>query len=361
VNEVPPSQDPADEVDDLYRRASARDPSRPSEAVRRRVLDHAAQLAAERAATAATEGPTKIGFARRAYRSSWRPAIFGTLAAAGLAGLLIAPQFLTPRGPGPLLSREQHPLPKAEEAPAPETTAPAAQATAPAPAAQASAATGAAPAPASPELTERLSQYAADEPLVSVPRKQVQSALRGRVAARNAVPADSAAQLAAKNAPDELQNLTASQSTAAASAGAATEEKRARTAGSPVNALSAPTALSAGAQPPMSAPTPTERVQVTAARRTDPAAELRRAAENGDVAKLQTLLDGRPVVDARDADGRTALMVATLHGQAHVVDVLLAHGADPNAADANGTTPLQAALAGAQPSIAAALQRAGAR
>jgi ankyrin repeat protein len=93
----------------------------------------------------------------------------------------------------------------------------------------------------------------------------------------------------------------------------------------------------------------------------DPAAELRRAAEIGDVAKLQTLLERQSVVDARDEDGRTALMLATLHGRAHAVDVLLAHGADPNAADARGTTPLQAALAGHQAAIAAALQRAGAR
>jgi len=40
---------------------------------------------------------------------------------------------------------------------------------------------------------------------------------------------------------------------------------------------------------------------------------------------------------------------------------LLAHGADPNAADAQGNTPLQIALAGGDPAIVAALQRAGAR
>jgi ankyrin repeat protein len=66
-------------------------------------------------------------------------------------------------------------------------------------------------------------------------------------------------------------------------------------------------------------------------------------------------------IDARDESGRTALMLATLHGQTHAVDTLLASGADPNAADAQGTTPLQAAIAGGQPSIVAALRRAGAR
>jgi ankyrin repeat protein len=90
----------------------------------------------------------------------------------------------------------------------------------------------------------------------------------------------------------------------------------------------------------------------------DPAAELRRAAETGDAPTLQRLLDGQPDVDARDASGRTALLLAAQHGQARAVDVLLAHGADPNAADANGNTPLKAAIEGHQPAIAAALQRA---
>lgn len=111
---------------------------------------------------------------------------------------------------------------------------------------------------------------------------------------------------------------------------------------------------SAGARA-MAAPMP------QAMRQTDPAAALRRAAEIGDVAGLQALLDERVDIDARDAGGRTALMLATLHGRADAVDALLAHGADPNAADAQGTTPLQAAEAGDQPAIVAALRRAGAR
>src|SRR6202790_1481530 len=95
MNEVPPGRDESDDADDLYRRASALDESRPSELVRRRVLDHAAQMAAERAAQNA---PPRIASARGALRT-WRrrrPAIFGTLAAAALAGLLITPRFFTP-------------------------------------------------------------------------------------------------------------------------------------------------------------------------------------------------------------------------------------------------------------------------
>ena len=79
------------------------------------------------------------------------------------------------------------------------------------------------------------------------------------------------------------------------------------------------------------------------------------------VASLQALLGKQPAIDARDEGGRTALMLATLHGQSGAVEVLLASGADPNAVDAQGVTPLQAAMAANQPAIAEALRRAGAR
>jgi ankyrin repeat protein len=77
--------------------------------------------------------------------------------------------------------------------------------------------------------------------------------------------------------------------------------------------------------------------------------------------KLRVLLDQQVDIEARDASGRTALMLATLRGRAAAVDALLASGADPNAADASGTRPLQAAVANDQQAIAAALRRAGAR
>ena len=46
-----------------------------------------------------------------------------------------------------------------------------------------------------------------------------------------------------------------------------------------------------------------------------------------------------------DAAGRTALMIATLHGRSQAVSVLLDYGADPNIADASGESPRDAALA----------------
>jgi len=92
----------------------------------------------------------------------------------------------------------------------------------------------------------------------------------------------------------------------------------------------------------------------------DPA-DLRRAAERGDLTKLRTLMAEGVPTEARDADGRTALMLAVQHGRADVVNELLAHGADPGAADADGETPLQTAVITGQTVVAEALRRAGTR
>ena len=102
MSELPPNPHESDPVDELYRRASALDAGRPSESVRRAVLDHAAQLAARAAAQGVGENQPGVGRDQRRparRRMWWKPAAFGTLAAAGLAGLLITPQFLTPRAP----------------------------------------------------------------------------------------------------------------------------------------------------------------------------------------------------------------------------------------------------------------------
>jgi len=301
MNEVPPGRDESDDVDDLYRRASALDESRPSELVRRRVLDHAAQLAAERAAK---NVPPRIASARGANRT-WRrrrPAIFGTLAAAALAGLLITPRFFTPSVP------------------------PGAPPSAP-------------PMAALPTMTA--APPAADSRNQEAPAPAAAEQRANRIAGP-------AAEFAAKDSPAKMQNMAAARSKTAASAGMQAEARRdqdvASTATSQAGALAQPMASLAAA-----------------GRSSDPAAELRRAAEIGDLPEMQTLLDKQPLIEARDENGRTALMLAALHGQSQAVDVLLAHGADPNAADGHGTTPLQAAVAGNQQAIAAALRRAGAR
>ena len=303
MNEVPPGQDEADDADDLYRRASARDGSRPSEAVRRRVLDHAAQLAAERAAEISA---AKLAATRAANRRWRRPAIFGTLAAAALAGLLVTPRFFTPGAPPPTASQ----LPTASLRP---------QAASP-PAAEAylqEAQTPAASAPAPPRTPARTAEYAA------------------------------------KNNLAAPKIMGSARSNAAASADMAADARRGQDVAASGATASGATAARA---PPYSV-----AVAPAAPRASDPAAELRRAAEIGDTPRLQMLLGRQLAIDARDANGRTALMLAVLRGESRAVDMLLASGADPNAADGRGTTPLQAAIAGNRPAIVAALQRAGAR
>lgn len=88
---------------------------------------------------------------------------------------------------------------------------------------------------------------------------------------------------------------------------------------------------------------------------------LWRAAEAGDVPGLRTAFTGRVDINSRNADGRTALMLAVRQGQANAVRELLAHGADPNVPDGYGTTPLHAATAAGNSSIIVVLKQAGAR
>jgi ankyrin repeat protein len=66
-------------------------------------------------------------------------------------------------------------------------------------------------------------------------------------------------------------------------------------------------------------------------------------------------------VNARDSEGRTALMLAARHGQTKAVLALLAAGADPNVADSHGFTPLRVANSAGNSSIIVALKKAGGR
>lgn len=69
--------------------------------------------------------------------------------------------------------------------------------------------------------------------------------------------------------------------------------------------------------------------------------------DEDDPAGVALLLKLKAKVDARDAEGRSALHEAAFAGHAQVVDALLAAHADPAARDARGRTPLHEAARGA--------------
>lgn len=96
----------------------------------------------------------------------------------------------------------------------------------------------------------------------------------------------------------------------------------------------------------------------------EPSKEFIKAAKQGDLAKLSTLLNSDPaLLRASDTDGSTALHCAAWKGHLQVVQFLLQAGADVNAQNNNdhwGTTPLHAAAHANQTAIAQLLLDAGA-
>jgi Ankyrin repeats (many copies) len=351
VNEPPPNEaDEVDEVDEQYRRAAARDASGPRDSVRHAILRHAAELAAQRAAQggpvqsdpdqnapgARRSGelsPVKLDFKQPAANETrWRPAAYGGLAAAALAGLLIAPHFLPPSpAPAPLpptsssLQAAVSASKKTEAAPTtPMETAPSAQ--------------GVTTMPTTAMRPRTLTRNEAIAPRADAPAgtSSVSSAASDAVAG-GATRANAAAGAATASATGSLDK--AAPPLAAKPRAFADEAPPAPVVGS------AAVATLAAVRP--HAPI-------------DSATALRQAAKGGDTSRLKALLDEPIDVDARDPAGRTALMLAVIGGQAQAVEALLARGADPNAADSSGTTPLAAALAANHADITAALRRAGA-
>lgn len=306
MNRLPPQPGPPEDADERYRRASALDPSRPSEAVRRAILANAAQLSAR---------PSRS----RASRLWWRPALFGTLAAAALAGLLIVPRYLAPApggsGEGVL-------------------SANASKAAAVVPPAEQEARSAPSAAPSSREFMYVQPQRPADS--------------RRAVGAPSADAAAKAPRVASRQQPaNTTDETTARQDSPGYATPSPEGAARMRAQAGSSAAVAGRSALAA---PAPSSPTDAETGEA-----------LRRAAESGDLVALQGLMRAQVVLNSRDAEGRTALMLAALHGQGAVVNTLLQHGADPNIPDLRGTTPLAAALAAGHLPIAEALQRHGAR
>ncbi len=82
--------------------------------------------------------------------------------------------------------------------------------------------------------------------------------------------------------------------------------------------------------------------------------------EEDDAAGVQLLLKHKARVDARDAQGRSALHEAAFAGHVEIIQALLAAHADPQARDGKGRTPLLAAARGARLAAIDALVAAGA-
>jgi len=96
----------------------------------------------------------------------------------------------------------------------------------------------------------------------------------------------------------------------------------------------------------------------------EPAKEFIKAAKSGNLLRLRALLEtDNSLVDARDADGSTALHCASWKGHLEIVAFLLDAGSDVRDHNHNehwGTTALHAAAHANQAAIARLLLEAGA-
>ncbi|UCF81439.1 MAG: ankyrin repeat domain-containing protein, partial [Acidobacteriota bacterium] len=88
--------------------------------------------------------------------------------------------------------------------------------------------------------------------------------------------------------------------------------------------------------------------------------DLIEAAEAGDTAKVEQLIEQGADVNAEDKYGITALMFAAKNGQTEIVKALVDAGADVEAKDKYGVTALMAAASGSHTETVKVLIDAGA-
>ena len=77
---------------------------------------------------------------------------------------------------------------------------------------------------------------------------------------------------------------------------------------------------------------------------TDRELQLRTAAEFGDVAAIDTLIDAGVDPNAGNCANNTALHYAAWRGRTSAIEALLAAGADPHARNSYGASPLDIAV-----------------
>jgi len=88
--------------------------------------------------------------------------------------------------------------------------------------------------------------------------------------------------------------------------------------------------------------------------------ELMEAVLNGDMAKVNVLLEKGVDINAKDHGGSTALMIATSKGNLEIAKALLNRGADVNIQDTDGRTALMEALGNSHIAVAQLLLEKGA-
>lgn len=92
------------------------------------------------------------------------------------------------------------------------------------------------------------------------------------------------------------------------------------------------------------------------------AQDIHKAAGQGDVARIEELLEKNPeCLNAKDDQGNTALHYAAFSGQKAAAEFLIAHGADVDLSNIYHYTPLHYAILGKHLEIAGLLARSGAR
>ena len=376
--DAPANADDMSDVEQIYRRLSGVDAGRPGEWVRRKVQAYSAQQAAERsvrdsaktreavAPVAAAPAPTpKVAPApvpkaatpapKQGASKPWLLPVIGAGVVVVLVAIFVVPSLKAPGGsvatppPPPVSTPNPTPPPQAAQTPSvpepsppaqsaepavasssPPAAAPASPPPAPAQVAQSSeeprAPVSAAPAPAATATaaneahaqTQPKTKVVAHQPVASPPTPPVASTHTGPSAVAPTMPA-------ASSTPAPSSTPVAAPETRQASI-------------APPPAASPPVA----AAPPLPAPTPVS-TPAAAAHALPPPDDFFRAAETGDMGRVREVLDSNVDLNAFDAKGRTALILAIGRGHADVVKALLAKGADANKVDSHGMTPKAAA------------------
>jgi DNA-directed RNA polymerase specialized sigma24 family protein len=394
-SEATPSQDKLSEVDNLYRRLSALDPSRPSEWVHRKVQAYAAQQAAERAVRESAKARESSGAAASTPRATpvstqaeptakkpWLlPVAIGGVAVVALGGFLVVPRLMThgntsmpAPSPAPV-SQPETATPQVAEASAPRSSESATSAP-PAPALQSSEPTPPATPPPAPQLPASESpaptpvaprSSAPTAPVVassSAATPHAQSPTKVKVARQIAdtpqsAPITSTRAETITQAPPPAQAAPPVQAPQPAPPAPPTNSAPAprSTSGAPTDTKVASAAPPPPAAPPAATkPAPTPAAAPVAAA-SGPPDGLWRAAESGDISGLQAALAGNVDVNSLDAKGYTALIIAIMNGHVGIIRALLAHGANPNTPDSRGATPLRAAYDRGNSDIVLLLQR----